>query len=75
MDALSDENKEAFEKLNVVIKDKTVKIEAANVRRKKPSEVVRRVNKRLNKRLNDKPIGQYMHTGLYKLFRIRPSNG
>jgi hypothetical protein len=71
LDALSDENKEAFEKLNVVIKDKTVKIEAANVRRKKPFEVVRRVNKRLN----DKPIRQYMHTGLYKLFRIRPSNG
>ena len=70
-DALSDEDKAAYEKLNVIIKDKTVKIEAANVGRLKPSEVVKRVNEGLN----DKSISQNLHTTLYKLFRIRPANG
>ena len=70
-DSLSDEDKEAYEKLNVIIKDKTVKIEAANVRRLKPSEVVKRVNEGLN----GKSITQNLHTTLYKLFEIRPANG
>ena len=70
-DSLSDEDKEAYEKLNVIIKDKTVKIEAANVGRLKPSEVVKRVNEGLN----GKSITQNLHTTLYKLFEIRPANG
>lgn len=70
-DALSDEDKAAYEKLNVIIKDKTVKIEAANVGRLKPSEVVKKVNEGLN----GKSITQNLHTVLYKLFSIRPANG
>lgn len=70
-DALSEEDKAAYEKLNVIIKDKTVKIEAANVGRLKPSEVVKKVNEGLN----GKSITQNLHTALYKLFGIRPANG
>lgn len=70
-DALSDEDRAAYEKLNVIIKDKTVKVEAANVGRLKPSEVVRKVNEGLN----GKSITQNLHTTLYKVFEIRPANG
>lgn len=70
-DALSEEDKAAYEKLNVIIKDKTVKIEAANVGRLKPSEVIKKVNVAL-KGIN---ITQNLHVTLYKLFKIRPANG
>lgn len=70
-DSLDEQDKEAFEKLTVIIKDKTVKIEAANVGRLKPSEVVQKVNHKLN----GKRISQNLHTTLYKLFQIKPQNG
>ncbi|MEP3349292.1 MAG: DUF3644 domain-containing protein [Marinomonas sp.] len=70
-DALSDEDKAAYEQLTVIIKDKTVKIEAANVGRLKPSEVVKKVNEVINKTA----ITQSLHVILYKLFKIRPPNG
>ncbi len=70
-DTLNEEDKVAYEQLNVIIKDKTVKIEAANVGRLKPSEVVKKVNESLN----EKFITQNLHTTLYKLFEIRPAIG
>ena len=70
-DALSDDDKAAYEQLTVMIKDKTVTIEAANVGRLKPSEVVKKVNEYLNR----KAVTQHLHVILYKLFEIRPSNG
>ena len=70
-DALSDEDKAAYEQLTVIVKDKTVRIEAANVGRLKPSEVVRKANENLA----GKRITQNLHTTLYKIFQIRPSNG
>jgi hypothetical protein len=71
LDALSAEDKEAFEKLTVIIKDKTVRVEAANVGRIKPMEVVRRVNERLP----GKTMTQNLHVSLYKVFNVRPANG
>jgi len=70
-DQLSDDDKAAYEQLTVIIKDKTVKIEAANVGRLKPTEVVRRVNDSLS----GKSITSNLHVVLYKLFQIRPPNG
>ena len=70
-DALSDEDKAAYEQLTVIIKDKTVKIEAANVGRLKSSEVIKKINGTLNR----KAITQNLHVCLYKLFEIRPPNG
>lgn len=70
-DSLSEEDKVAYEKLNVIIKDKTVKVEAANVGRLKPSEVVKKVNEGLT----DKTVNQSLHTTLFKLFKVRPANG
>lgn len=70
-DQLSEEDKAAYEQLTVIIKDKTVKIEAANVGKLKPTEVVRRVNAGLN----GKSITSPLHVTLYKLFSARPPNG
>jgi len=70
-DTLNEEDKAAYEQLNVIIKDKAVKIEAVNVGRLKPSEVVRKVNEGLN----GKSITQNLHVVLYKLFSVRPVNG
>jgi hypothetical protein len=70
-DALSDEDIAAYEKLNVIIKDKTIKIEAVNVGKLKPSEVVRKVNELLS----GKSITQSLHTTLYKVFAVRPAKG
>lgn len=70
-DSLSEEDKRSYSQLTVLVKDKTVKIEAANVGRLKPSEVVRRVNEKLN----GVKITQNLHVALYKIFCVRPSNG
>lgn len=70
-DQLSEEDKAAYDQLTVIIKDKTVKIEAANVGKLKPTEVVRRVNAGLNGKL----ITSNLHVTLYKIFSARPPNG
>jgi len=71
-DELNDEDKEAYEKISVIIKDKKVTVEAANVGRLKPSDVVRKVNDVLNE--NPK-FTINLNVTLYKLFKIRPPNG
>ena len=70
-DGLSPEDQAAYEKLNVIIKDKTVRVEAANVGRLKPSEVVKRVNDALH----GITLTQNLHVTLYKIFTVRPPNG
>ncbi len=70
-DELSSEDKAAYDQVAVIIKDKKVKIEAANVKRLKPGEVVQKVNASLA----GKPLTPNLHVVLYKLFQIRPPNG
>lgn len=48
-----------------------MRVEAANVGRIKPKEVVRRVNERLP----NVAMTQNLHTALYKVFDVRPANG
>ena len=45
-DTLNDDDKAAYDRLNVRIKDKEVKKEPANVGKLKPAEVVKKVKKR-----------------------------
>jgi len=70
-DALSDEDKAAFEQITVIIKDKKVKVEGANVRRLKPSEAVAQINHKFS----GFEVTMNLHVVLYKLFQIRPKNG
>jgi hypothetical protein len=67
-DELSDEDKEAYEKITAIVKDRKVTIEAANVGKLKPGGVVSAV-------LEMYPasnLNMYTHTALVKLFEIRP---
>lgn len=67
-DELSCEDKEAYEKITAIVKDRKVTVEAANVGKLKPSGVVAEVMKLY-------PVSNcnmYTHTALVKLFEIRP---
>jgi hypothetical protein len=70
-DSLSADNKAAYEKISVFIKDKKVTVQGVNVKRFKPSEVVSKVNANIN----DVSITSNLHVTLYKIFDVRPPNG
>lgn len=68
---LDSEDRSRYEQLTVIVKDKAVKIEAANVGKLKPSKVVEKVNAQL--------VGQSItrndHSALWRLFGVRPEQG
>lgn len=70
-DTVSAEDKAAYEQITVIVKDKRVKVEGANVSRLKPQEVVDSVNERFAGFV----VTTNLHAVLCKLFRIRPPNG
>jgi len=70
-DELSEEDRTAYEQIAVIIKDKKIAVNAANVRRLRSGEVVAKVNG-FQSRI---PITQNLHVVLYKLFSVRPPNG
>ena len=70
-ETLSAEDRAAYEQLTVIIQDKKVTIEAANVGRLKSTAVINRVNEEQDK-VN---VTNNLHAVLYKLFKIRPPNG
>lgn len=70
-DTVSAEDKAAYEQITVIVKDKRVKVEGANVSRLKPQEVVASVNEKFAGFV----VTTNLHAVLCKLFRIRPSNG
>jgi len=67
-DELSDEDKEAYEKIAAIVKDRKIRVEAANVGKLKPSRVVDSVKKNIP----TSDFNMYLHTSLAKLFEIRP---
>ncbi len=70
-DQLDEKDKEAYEQIAVIIKDKKVIIEGANVNRLRVSQVVNSVNNKLGV----KKITINTHTSLWKLFCVRPAYG
>lgn len=70
-DALSEEDRAAYDQITVIVKDKKVKVEGANVRRLKPTEVVAQINEKFN----GYQVNLNLHVVLYKLFHIRPEAG
>lgn len=65
---LDAEDRERYDQLTVIVKDKSVKIEAANVGKLKPTKVVEKVNELLV----GKSISRNDHSALWRLFTIRP---
>lgn len=69
LDELSEEDKEKYEQLTTIIKDRVVKTEAVNVNKYRPSDVLEKVNNELGTDLN-----HYDHRCLYTVFSIRPNS-
>jgi hypothetical protein len=64
---LSDEDRENYDKLTAIIKDKVIKKEAVNVDKLKPGEVIDKVEDRTEIKLS-----HYDHKCFYTVFSIRP---
>ena len=71
LDELNEEDKKAYEQITVITKDKTIKVEGANVGRLKAGEVLDRVNVRFT----GFKLTHNLHVVMYKIFSIRPPNG
>lgn len=67
--SLSDEDRENYEKVTAIIKDKVIKKEAVNPGKRKPTDVINKVNAEI-----DFDINHYDHKCLYSCFQIRPSS-
>jgi hypothetical protein len=69
-DELDEEDKNAYEKVTTIIKDKKVRVEGTNVGKLRPGQVLIRVNNVLG----DRFLNFYYNTCLCKLFSIRPGS-
>lgn len=65
---LSEEDKQAYDKLTVLIKDKVVKTEVINPGKLKPTEILNKVKEKTNNKFT-----HHDHKCLYYLFSIRPT--
>lgn len=68
--SLSEIDRDYLKKLPAITKDKVVIKEAINPGKKKPKEVINKVNSEINFKIN-----HYDHRCLYICFQIRPPNG
>ena len=68
LDELNEADKQAYEQITVLIKDKKITVEGANVRRFKPKEVVAKVNESLTNKI----LTINLHSLLCRIFKIRP---
>lgn len=67
--SISDADRENYDKVTAIIKDKVVKKEAINPGKRKPSDVIVKVNSEI-----DFTINHYDHKCLYCCFKIRPAS-
>ena len=66
---LSDEDRQSFETITAIVKDKVVKKEAINPGKLKPGHVIDKVNEKSSIKIN-----HFNHKCLYFIFSIRPTN-
>ena len=70
-DELNEDDKDAYNQIAVLIKDKKVKVEGVNVGRLKPGQIIDIVNDSLGEGFINHPAHKY----LYTVFSIRPPGG
>lgn len=63
--SVSDEDRENYKKITAIIKDKVIKKEVINPGKRKPSDVLLKINSEIN---------HYDHRCLYICFQVRPPN-
>ena len=69
LDDVAEEDKQAFEQITVLVKDRKIKIEGANVGRLKPGKIIDKVNEHFG----EKKLTHTSHRYIYTVFQIRPS--
>ncbi len=67
--AISEADRENYEKVTAIIKDKVIKKETINPGKRKPGEVISKINSEI-----DFTINHYDHKCLYCCFNIRPAS-
>ena len=67
--SISESDRESYERVTAIIKDKVIKKEAVNPGKRKPSDVIQKVNSEI-----DFEINHYDHKCLYCCFKIRPAS-
>ncbi|MGB0868994.1 MAG: DUF3644 domain-containing protein [Flavobacteriales bacterium] len=67
--SVSESDQKNYNKITAIIKDKVIKKEAINPGKRKPSDVITKINNEI-----DFNINHYDHKCLYSCFRIRPSS-
>lgn len=68
-DSISESDRKNYDKITAIIKDKVIKKEAINPGRRKPSDVIAKVNSETQLEIN-----HYDHKCLYCCFKIRPAS-
>lgn len=68
---MKQEDQEAYEQIVTIVKDRKIRVEAANVGRLRPGVVVEKVKQALP----GTAFSMYTHTCLYKLLKVRPPGG
>ena len=69
-DELKDDDRNAYERVVTIVKDKVQRVEGANVGQLKPKDVLAKVNKACHVKL-----AAHHHTCLWTIFGIRPKKG
>lgn len=68
--ALSDEDREKYDKLTTIVKDRVIKTEVINPGKLKPGKVITEVKRRCNVEFT-----QYDHKNILAIFEVRPYKG
>ena len=71
IDELEQKDKELYEKITVLVKDRKIKVEGVNVGRLKPGQVIDKVNETFGEKILNHPRHRYIYT----VFGIRPPGG
>jgi len=70
-DELEQKDKELYEKITVLVKDRKIKVEGVNIGRLKPGQVIDKVNETFGEKILNHPRHRYIYT----VFGIRPPGG
>lgn len=69
-DSLKKEDKELYEQITVLVKDRKIKVEGTNIGRLKPGKILDKVNAHFG----NKKLSHPSHRYIFTVFQIRPAN-
>lgn len=68
-DELKEEDKNLYEQITVLVKDRKIKVEGANVGKLKPGQIIEKVNEYFAEKKLNHPAHRYIYT----VFQVRPA--